>query len=130
MRYSYLTKIIEPCSNIEASGLNVITTSISAFLIIIFTILYKRRSCCLNKFKCSNFGLPMIISLWNKTERIHSALIYARIAFELYILLAGLLPPASKTLPLITLPPGVTDPTGLFNLLVKIIAIILIGLRK
>lgn len=128
-RNSYLVAEYTPCEIVDYGDINYIMTPIAVGLIIIFIILYKRRSCCLAKCKCSQFGLPMITSLWNKTDRSKTAFVYARIAFEVFLLIQGLFQ-GTKVLPSISLPPGVTDPTGLFNLLIKIVCVLLIGIRK
>jgi hypothetical protein len=128
-RYSYLDAGLIPCNVIDYDDIDYVMIPFAALLIITFIIIYKRRSFCVKKCKFKRIGLPMIISLWNKTDRSKTALVYARIAFEVFLLIQGITQ-GTKQLPSISLPTGVTDPTGLFNLLIKIITVLLIGISK
>ena len=78
------------CYYINLTDIDCIMTPLSVIILIIFTFLYKRRSCCLNKCTWRNIGLPMITSLWNKTDRTCTGLVYARIAFEVFRLFQNL----------------------------------------
>ena len=109
-RYSYLNAGLNPCNQIDYDDIDYIMIPFAAILIIIFIFLYKRRSFCVKKFKFRNIGLPMVISLFNKTDRSKTALVYARIAFEVFLLIQGITQ-GTKQLPSIALPVGVTDPT-------------------
>jgi hypothetical protein len=82
-RTSYLEHGSTFCENVNSNENNFIMTPIAAILLIIFVLLYERRSCCLNKCNWKHWK-PMIISLWNKTERAMTGLVYARIAFDIF----------------------------------------------
>jgi hypothetical protein len=83
-RTSYLEHGSTLCEYVNSNENDFIMTPIAAILLIIFVLLYERRSCCLNKCNWKHIGLPMIISLWNKTERAMTGLVYARIAFDIF----------------------------------------------
>jgi hypothetical protein len=61
-----------------------VSTPLAAFLLIIFIIIYKRRVFLKNKFKYRNIGLPMTVSLWNKTDRLYSGLVFGLLAFTVF----------------------------------------------
>lgn len=47
-------------------NIDLLSTCFSIFLLILYAIIYKRRNFLRNKFKCTNLGLPMVISCWKK----------------------------------------------------------------
>ena len=69
-------------------------------------------------------GLPMIVSCWNKTDRIYTSIVYGAIAFNIFGIVRDSLNGASKTL--FT---GVPDPSGLLTLLSRVIQMFMIGIR-
>ena len=83
-RYDYINATRNFCDRIDVSNIDVISTPIAAFLLIIFIIIYKRRVFLRNKFKYRNFGLPMIVSLWDKNSRLYSGLVFGLIAFTVF----------------------------------------------
>lgn len=128
-RNSYLLYTGILCYAVDIGGFDIITTPLAVIIIIIFIILYKRRSLCIKRCGWKNFGLPMIVSVWNKTDRTYTSFVYGRIAFEVFRIVEGLIakrPNAFK----ITLPEGVHDPTDLFKLLMRILEVIFIGISK
>ena len=128
-RYFYLIEGYIGCFYLDYSDVNLVMTPLSAFLLIIFMFLYKRRQLCTNK--CNNWrniGLPMITSLWNKTDRTKTGLVYGRIAYEVFLLIQNIAQGNPNNTGF-TLPPGTKDPTGLFNLLMKVFDMLLIGIR-
>ena len=68
-RYQYLNTSTSLCDSLSYGVIDLVPTPISIFLIIIYIIVYKRRSFLKDKVKYNNFGLPMIVSVWNKTNR-------------------------------------------------------------
>jgi hypothetical protein len=106
--------------------INIISTPIAIFLVIFYLFIFKRRSFLVNKFKYRNFGLPMIVSAWNKENRLFSSFIYGLIALNVFEILNNTLQGKSNSSKLYSF----EDPTGLLTLVIKIIEIILIGLSK
>ena len=49
-------------------NIDIISTSFSFILLILYAFMYKRRNFLRNKFKFKHFGIPMIISCWNKVK--------------------------------------------------------------
>ncbi len=49
-------------------NIDIISTTFSFILLILYAFMYKRRSFFRNKFKFQHFGIPMIISCWNKVN--------------------------------------------------------------
>jgi hypothetical protein len=125
IRLSYIKDGAGMCVAVDFHNFDILTTPFAAFLLIIFIFLYKRRVLCVNKCSWKHIGLPMIVSLWNKTDRTLTGIVYGRIAYEVFRIVQNLFQPDSSSI--ITLPEP--DPTGLFKLLMRIIEVILIGLR-
>ena len=106
--------------------INVFSIPIAGVLIIFYSILYKRRNFLRNKFKFKHIGLPMVISCWNKENRLFSSFIYGLIALNVFEILTNSIQNKSNDSKIYSF----DDPTGLMSLLIKIIEIILIGLSK
>jgi hypothetical protein len=68
----------------------------------------------------------MIVSCWNKENRLFSSFIYGLIALNIFEMLFNSLLGKSNSSKLYSF----EDPSGLLSLLIKIIEIILIGLSK
>ena len=77
---------------------NVVTTPFAILIVIIFIILHKRRSFCINNFNWQNIGLPMVTSSWKKSDRFYSSLVYVRIAFKIIIIFQSLIESQNSTL--------------------------------
>ena len=69
-RDDYVNSVQSTCANTKFLEISVISTPIAISLLILYTIIYKRRVFLREKFKFRNFGLPMIISVWNKVNNI------------------------------------------------------------
>jgi hypothetical protein len=66
-RYDYINQTEKYCDATKPlSSIDIISTPIAAFLLILYIIIYKRRSFLKNKFKYRNIGIPMTVSVWNK----------------------------------------------------------------
>lgn len=124
-RYEYIENSKSVCSKIEFSSIDVVASPIAGFLILLYIIIYKRRVFLRDKFRYRNIGLPMIVSCWNKTDRLFSAFTYGLIAFNVFGIVKGSL---NKTNGLNQLT-DVKDPTGLLPLLYKVFQVLLIGIR-
>ena len=68
----------------------------------------------------------MIVSCWNKSDRLFTCLTYGIIAYNVYRIIRDSIG-SSQSLYTLT---GVDDPSGLLRLLLKIVEIIIIGLSK
>jgi Na+/melibiose symporter-like transporter len=65
-RYDYINQTEKHCNATKLSSIDIISTPIAAFLLILYIIIYKRRRFLKNKFKYRNIGIPMTVSVWNK----------------------------------------------------------------
>lgn len=106
--------------------INVFSIPIAGCLIIFYSLLFKRRVFLRNKFKFSNIGLPMVISCWNKENRLFSSFIYGLMALNVFEIFSNTIQDNSNDSKIYSF----EDPTGLLSLLIKIVEIILIGLSK
>ena len=64
------------CGNISKANINLVSTPIAIFLILLYVVIYKRRVFWTQKFKYRNIGLPFIITCWNKSDRMYTSLTY------------------------------------------------------
>ena len=53
---------------LQSINIDLLSTFFSLFLLISYALVYKRRNFLRNKLKCKHFGLPMIVSCWNKVN--------------------------------------------------------------
>jgi hypothetical protein len=106
--------------------INVFSTPIAGCLIIFYSLLFRRRVFLRNKFKFSNIGLPMVVSCWNKENRLFSSFIYCLMALNVFEILKNTIEDNSNDSKIYKF----EDPSGLLSLLVKIIEIIIIGLSE
>jgi hypothetical protein len=127
LRKSYLFYTGIVCYAVDIGGFDIITTPLAVVIIIIFVFIYKRRSLCVKKCSWRNFGLPMIVSVWNKSDRIYTSFVYGRIAYEVFRIVQGLIGQRANSFK-ISLPENVTDPTDLFRLLMRVVEVIFIGI--
>jgi hypothetical protein len=126
-RYEYINSTLSFCHVFDiVVNVQVISTSIAIALIIFYVILFKRRVFLRYRFKYRNVGLPMIVSCWNKNERLFSSFIYGLIALNVFEILYNSISGQSNMKKFVQF----KDPTGLLSLLFKIIEIIFIGLSK
>ena len=124
-RNDYIENSQSLCQKISYSNIDIISTPIAGLLLIIYIIMYKRRLLWVNKFKYRNVGLPMMVSLWRKTDRLFSAFTYGTIGFNIYNLVRNYLNDNTASKNLIKF----KDPSGILPLLVKIMEMFLIGIR-
>ena len=124
-RNDYIASSKEFCHKILFYNIDLVSTPIAGFLIIIYILLYKRRVLWVNKIKYRNVGMPMMVSLWSKNDRRFSAFTYGLIAFNIYTVVRNSLR-GSASAHLIT---SFKDPSGILALLLKVVDMILIGVR-
>ena len=117
------------CYIVDLNGFNLLTTPFASIIMIIFIVLHKRRSLCMNRCNWKNVGLPMSISLWSKKSRINSAIVYGQISFQVFQIFEQSI--SSLFGYQISVPGGtIVDPTGLYNILLIVIKVIFVGIRK
>ena len=124
-RFDYLNKTKVLCPQIRVSNINITSTPISIILLLIYVVLYKRRTFLVAKFKYKNIGLPMMISMWKKNDRLFSAFTYGTIAFNIYNIVKNYLNQETTSKSLV----NVNDITKTMPLLIKIVEVFLIGIR-
>jgi hypothetical protein len=115
------------CETLKYGNFPIVTTSIALLLMIFYACICKRRSFLNNKIKCGHFGLPLIISCWNKTDRFYTSIIYGRIAYEVFDILLVTL--TSSGPPLFYVKTAI-DPSGILALVMTIIKVLFVGLRE
>lgn len=126
-RYEYINSTISFCYVFDiVVNVQVISTSIAIGLILFYVVLFKRRVFLRYRFKYRNIGLPMVVSCWNKNERLFSSFIYGLIALNVFEILSNSIGGESNMKKFVHF----KDPTGLLSLLFKIIEIIFIGLSN
>lgn len=122
-----LNETVESCNNLNYANINIISTSSVIPLLILYILMFKRRVFLSRMFKYRNIGLPMIVSCWNKSDRLFTSLTYGVIAFNVYLVVRDTLNAQVRTLSSLII---VDDPTGLLKLIVKIIEVLLIGISN
>lgn len=123
-RTSYIQSSKGFCRSINLANINIISTTIAGVLLIFYVVLYKRRVFLRDKFKYRNFGLPMMTSMWSKKDRSLYCITYGLIAFNIFTVVRDNLLDNNNTKLL-----QVKDPSGIASLLIKVITIMLIGVR-
>ena len=68
LRDDYVKSVKSTCDGTKFLEIDIISTPIAISLLILYTIIYKRRVFLRGKFKFRNIGLPMVISVWNKVN--------------------------------------------------------------
>lgn len=123
-RNDYISNSQAFCRKVNLANIDIISTPIAAALLILYVVLYKRRILWRYKFKYRNIGIPMMISLWRKSDRVYSAITYGTIAFNIYNIVRNYIDSNSEQniIPF-------KDPSGVLKLLVKIMQVFLIGIR-
>ena len=66
----------EVCNNLNYANINIVSTCSVIPLIILYILIFKRRVFLSKTFKYRNIGLPMIVSCWNKSDRLYTGLTY------------------------------------------------------
>ena len=110
---------------LRSNYIDFVSTPISLVLILIYIFLFKRRIFLRNKFRYRNIGLPMIVSCFNKTERLYTCLVYGLISLNVFEIIKSTLEGNSNYNKLVKL----NDPTAILRILFNIIEIMIIGLR-
>jgi hypothetical protein len=111
------------CNKLSIKQVDLLPVPIAAALVILYILLYKRRVFLRNRFRYRNVGVPMIVSCWNKTDRLFSSYTYGLIAFSVFIIAKNSF--ESKNFKLI----NVSDPSGLIYLFSQIVQMLVIGIR-
>ena len=106
------------CNDSTVGNIEYVTTSIATTLIFFYILLYKRRVAMRNKFEFRNIGLPMITSLWNKSDRFFHCFTYGLIAFNVFSVIISEAPINSKN-----------DPTGILYILYQLVTVLVVGAR-
>ena len=125
-RIAYLDVTHSLCANISYGVIDLISTPVAASLLILYIILYKRRVFLREKYKYRNIGLPMITTIWNKSFRFDSAMVYGLIALNIVEIISSTLinNQADNNIS------SAKDPSGLLKLLFRIAQVILVGISK
>ena len=119
----YLDSVQETCNKITYGVIDLISTPVSIALLIFYVIIYKRRVFLVKNFKYKNIGLPMITTIWNKSFRFNSAMVYGLMAQTVVEIVGS--DGTNKADNDIT---NVNDPTGIVKLLFQIAQVILVGI--
>lgn len=124
-RFDYIDDTKAFCNQLDLANIDIVSTPIATFLIIMYILLYKRRVYLRRKFKYRNIGIPMVVSCWNKSNRLFSSFCYGLIAFNVFNIVRNSLISNNNTTKYFHF----KDPTGLFPLLMKVIEVFFIGVR-
>ena len=119
----YLDSVQETCNKITYGVIDLISTPVSIALLIFYVIIYKRRVFLVKNFKYKNIGLPMITTIWNKSFRFNSAMVYGLMAQTVVEIIGS--DGTNKADNDIR---NVNDPTGIVKLLFQIAQVILVGI--
>jgi hypothetical protein len=114
------------CLLIDVNGFNFLTTPLAFLITLILIILHKRQSLCIQKCSWKYIGLPIVISLWYKKDRMNSSMVYGQISFQIFQYfeqsIASFFGFTSSN--------QTVDPTGLSNILLIVSKVLVIGIRK
>lgn len=124
-RHDYIERTKFFCNQIEFSNIDLVSTPIATFLVLLYILIYKRRVFLRDKFRYRNIGVPMLVSCWNKTDRMFSAFAYGLIAFNVFGIVKDSLN-GTNSLKSIS---NVQDPSGLLALLYRVFQMFLVGIR-
>lgn len=124
-RHDYIERTKFFCNQIEFSNIDLVATPIAVFLVLLYILIYKRRVFLRNKFRYRNIGVPMMVSCWNKTDRMFSAFTYGLIAFNVFGIVKDSLN-GSDSFKKIS---STKDPSGLLPLLYRVFQMFLVGVR-
>jgi hypothetical protein len=125
-RNDYLDSSHSSCENISYGVIDLISTPVAIALLIFYIVLYKRRVFLREKYKYKNIGLPMIISVWNKSFRFNTAMVYGLIALGIVEIIMSTLGKSQADIDI----NEAKDPTGILKLLFRISQVILVGISK
>ena len=122
-----LNETLPICQAININNVNYFSVALAFLLILLYVTMYKRRVFLIKLCRFRNMGLPMIVSCWNKTDRLYTSLTYGVIAFNIYAILrdSELVQNNNSKSDLKSI-----DVTGLIRLLYKIFEMLVIGLSN
>lgn len=124
-RIGYINETKAFCQRLIFTNIDTISTPIAGLLVILYVLIYKRRVFLRNEFRYRNVGLPMMVSCWNKSDRLFSAFTYGLIAFNVFGIVKSSIDGSNNLISIW----NVNDPTGLLDLLYKIVQMFLVGIR-
>lgn len=110
------------CAASHFAEIDIISTPIAASLLVLYSVIYRRRCFLRNKYKYRNLGLPMVVSAWNKSNRFYTSFVYAIIAFNVFQLAYAAISAGPSLNSLIE----VNDPTKLIDLLFQVTEMFLV----
>lgn len=123
-RNDYLESAKSFCELYDLNNINLISTSMAAFVTLINVILHKRRKFLKDKFKY--FGLPMISSIWNKRNRFNNCITYGVVGYQVFTVVRNTFRGKSNADRLLNF----DDITGLLPMLIRFGEVLLIGLSR
>ena len=97
-------------------------------VLVLFVIMYKRRVFLRGKFKYRNIGLPMITSMWNKSNRFYTAVTFGLIAYNIYNIVMSVFNAGSSQSDIDIR--NLNDRSGIVKLLFRICQVIVVGISK
>lgn len=132
--FHYINSTKSFCNRFNDAQSTVITTPIAVNLLILYVLLYKRRIFRRDKYKYRNVGLPMIVSCWNKNDRLFPASTYGLIAFSVFNIVRYSIDGTNEET--MSTASGeassdslINDPTGLLALFFQVVRVFNIGVR-
>jgi hypothetical protein len=125
-RNDYLESSHSACKKNSYGLINLISAPVAIALLIFYIVLYKRRVFLREKYKYKNIGLPMILSVWNKSLRFNTAMVYGLISFRIVEIISSTLLKSQADVDI----ENAKDPSGILKLLFRIAQVILVGISK
>ena len=125
-RNDYLDSTHSACEKISYGIIDLISTPVAIALLIFYIVLYKRRVFLREKYKYKNIGLPMILSVWKKSFRFNTAMVYGLIAFSIVEIIMSTIGNNQADVDI----KNANDPSGILKLLFRIAQVILVGISK
>ena len=117
------------CQTSRFGSIDTVTVSIASVILLVFIGVYKRRVFLVGLYTFRNIGLPMLVSLWNKTDRLNTMVIYGLISQNVFQVVVNSLFGDSIGLASV-IKKNVNDPTGLLLLFAEIFEVLLLGISK
>jgi len=126
---NYLNATSVYCHTSRFGSIDTVTVTIASIILLVFISVYKRRVLLVGLYKFQNIGLPMLVSVWNKTDRLNTMLIYGLISQNVFQVVANSLLGDSNGLAS-AIRKNVNDPTGLLLLFAEVFEVLLLGISK
>lgn len=114
------------CEIVNLAIVEIVSTPLAFLLVLMYILLFKRRVFLKDKFSYRNIGLPMIVSCWNKSDRLYSSFTYGLIAFNVFTIAKTSINHSRNLRHLLG---DFNDPSGIITLCLKLIQMFLIGIR-